>query len=108
MAMTVAKEESQLLVVTKLKMLELLSNFPNVFKEMKVVATRRLAFLKKSIDNVKLEFFGVINDDGLGEKKELTEAIQELVGEGDDKDNFLMKSQFMRQPTQMRQGEITL
>lgn len=75
-------------------MLELLSSFPNVFKEMKVLATRRLNFFKKSIENVKQEYLGVINE-GL-QQKELTEAVNELVGEEDDKDNFLMKSQFMR------------
>ena len=44
LAKSKAKEESQLLVVTKKKILDLLHNFNNVFKEMKAVATRRLAY----------------------------------------------------------------
>ena len=54
--MAVAKLECQMLVVTKFKMLELLSNFTSIFKEMKVVAARRLNYLTKSIDDVKKEF----------------------------------------------------
>jgi hypothetical protein len=49
-----------MLVVTKFKMLELLSNFTSIFKEMKVVAARRLNYLTKSIDDVKKEFSEVI------------------------------------------------
>ena len=61
-AMAVAKQESMLLVVTKKQVLELLSDFPTVFKEMKIVATRRLNYLQRSIDQVKLEFFGIVKD----------------------------------------------
>ena len=64
LAKSKAKEESQLLVVTKKKILDLLHDFPSVFKEMKSVASRRLAYQNRSIDLVKQEFFGVINDEG--------------------------------------------
>ena len=51
-------------MTTKAKIVELLQNFPMIFNEMKVVATRRLGYLSRSIEAVKQEFFGVINEDG--------------------------------------------
>jgi len=96
-AMTVAKVESQLLVVTKKQILELLKGYPSIHKEMKFLAQRRLAYLNKSIEEVKTEFFGVINEEE--KKPDVNES---------ESDNFMMKSHFMRQNSQMRQGEITL
>ena len=106
--MAVAKEESQLLVTTKAKIVDLLSNFPSVSREMKVVATRRLGYLTHSIEAVKQEFFGVINDDGeaMHEFTDGQKSLQKI--DEDDKDNFLMQSQFIRLNSQMRHGEITL
>ena len=75
---------------------------------MKVVATRRLSYLTYSIEAVKQEYFGVINEDG--------EAMVEFAdgqksgqkNDEDDNGNFLMQSQFVRLNSQMRHGEITL
>lgn len=62
--MTVAKVESQLLVVTKVRLLPLLASFPNVLKEMKHVASRRLSCISRSIELIKQEYLGVINEQG--------------------------------------------
>ena len=51
--MAVAKVESQLLVTTKTKIIDLLQGFPMIYKEMRVVATRRLNYLTGSIEAVK-------------------------------------------------------
>ena len=66
--------------------------------------------MTRSIEAVKQEFFGVINEDGnamyefTDGQKPAAHKLEEEV----DKENFLMQSQFIRLNSQMRQGEITL
>ena len=53
--MAIANEECQLLVITRNQIMELLREFVHVFKEMKIVAQRRLGYITTSIEKVKLE-----------------------------------------------------
>ena len=92
--MAVAKEESQLLVVTKKQIMELLKQFSNVSKEMRVVASRRLLYLNRSIEEIKKQY-------------DMENPDRDLEVD-DDNDNFLLQSKFMRPSSQMRSGEITL
>lgn len=84
---------------------------------MKTVAQRRLNYLVQSIEIARREVKNVFEDDGgfpgggNSDKKsdnEVAESKQDKKEEDNEVQYFLNKSQFMRQNSQMRRGEITL